>query len=307
MRTLILFLDGVGLGPDDPETNPFVHARLPTLQNLLGGRRPTLDSGPVQTAAASLIPLDATLGVPGLPQSGTGQTTLLTGVNAARHIGRHLGPYPDESLRQLLAAGNLFKAVLGNGGRAALANAYPDRYLSRLERGRGRMSAIGRAAREAGLVMRGYRELRQGRAVSGLLTHEHWQSWGYELPDITPHQAGQRLAALTADYTLTFFEYFYTDVCGHRADRRESIATLESLDAFLAGILSALSLATTTLLVVSDHGNIEDWRSKHHTRNPALTLLVGAGHAELAAQMRTLADVTPALLRFVQIAPDVVQ
>jgi 2,3-bisphosphoglycerate-independent phosphoglycerate mutase len=297
MKTLILFLDGVGLGPADPATNPFVHARLPTMQSLLDGHRPTLDDGPVQTEMASLVPLDATLGVPGLPQSATGQTTLLTGVNAARHIGRHLGPYPDESLRQLLAADNLFKAVLGRGGRAALANAYPDRYLSRLERGRGRTSAIGRAARDAGLVMRGYRELKQSQAVSGLLTHEHWRLWGYDLPDITPSQAGRWLATLAADYTLTFFEYFYTDVCGHRADRRESILTLEKLDAFLAGILSALSLATTTLLVVSDHGNIEDWRTGQHTLNPILALLAGAGHAELAAQMHSLADVTPALLR----------
>jgi 2,3-bisphosphoglycerate-independent phosphoglycerate mutase len=297
MKVLILFLDGVGLGPADPATNPFVHARMPTVQSLLDGRQPTLDSGPVQTDRASLVPLDATLGVPGLPQSGTGQTTLLTGVNAARHIGRHLGPYPDESLRQLLAADNLFKAVLERGGRAVLANAYPDRYLSRLERGRGRMSAIGRAVREAGLTMRGYRELKQGRAVSGLLTHEYWQRWGYDLPDITPYQAGRWLATLAADYTLTFFEYFYTDVCGHRADRRESISTLEKLDAFLGGILSALSLATTTLLVVSDHGNVEDWRNGQHTLNPALALLAGAGHAELAAQMRSLADVTPALLR----------
>jgi 2,3-bisphosphoglycerate-independent phosphoglycerate mutase len=297
MKVLILFLDGVGLGPADPATNPFVHARMPTVQSLLDGRQPTLDSGPVQTDRASLVPLDATLGVPGLPQSGTGQTTLLTGVNAARHIGRHLGPYPDESLRQLLAADNLFKAVLERGGRAVLANAYPDRYLSRLERGRGRMSAIGRAVREAGLTMRGYRELKQGRAVSGLLTHEYWQRWGYDLPDITPYQAGRWLATLAADHTLTFFEYFYTDVCGHRADRRESISTLEKLDAFLGGILSALSLATTTLLVVSDHGNVEDWRNGQHTLNPALALLAGAGHAELAAQMRSLADVTPALLR----------
>lgn len=298
-KALIVFLDGVGLGPDAPEINPFVHARLPALCGLLDGRRPVLEGGPLQTARASLMPLDATLGVPGLPQSGTGQTTLLTGVNAAGSIGRHLGPYPDGALRQLLAADNLFKAVLARGGRAALANAYPDGYLSRLERGRGRLSAIGRAAWEAGLTFRGCGELRQGRAVSGLLTHEYWQHSGYDLPDITPRRAGQNLAALSDDYALTFFEYFYTDVCGHRLDRRESIRTLESLDDFLDGIVSTLNLKDTTLLVVSDHGNIEDWRSKNHTLNPALGLLVGAGHGELAAQMNSLVDVTPALLRLV--------
>jgi 2,3-bisphosphoglycerate-independent phosphoglycerate mutase len=298
MRVLIIFLDGVGLGPNDPESNPFAHARMPVIRELLGGRPLTLDNGGAQTSQASLVPLDATLGVAGLPQSGTGQTTLLTGVNAARHIGTHLGPYPNGPLRELLAAGNIFQAVVADGGTAALANAYPDRYLSRVERGKGRTSAIGRAAREAGLLLRGYAELRRGLAVSGLLTHEHWQSWGYELPDIVPHEAGRRLANLAMGHTLTLFEYFWTDVCGHRADHQESIATLERLDAFLGGVLATLNTENTVLAVVSDHGNIEDWRTRKHTLNPALALLVGAGHTEMAARMRSLVDFAPTVMEY---------
>ena len=44
-RVLVVFLDGVGLGDDDPEVNPFVQTELPTLQGLLDGRRLVQDNG----------------------------------------------------------------------------------------------------------------------------------------------------------------------------------------------------------------------------------------------------------------------
>ncbi|MDQ2998229.1 MAG: aminotransferase class I/II-fold pyridoxal phosphate-dependent enzyme, partial [Chloroflexota bacterium] len=47
--------------------------------------------------------IDATLGVDGLPQSGTGQTALLAGFNAAALHGRHQPHVPPVALRALLA------------------------------------------------------------------------------------------------------------------------------------------------------------------------------------------------------------
>ncbi len=97
-RVLFFFVDGLGLGADDPATNPVARARTPAFERLLGGRRLC---GPerVQTDAATMVPADATLGMPGLPQSATGQTALLTGINAAAEIGRHLTAYPNLHLR----------------------------------------------------------------------------------------------------------------------------------------------------------------------------------------------------------------
>src|SRR5207249_8232782 len=63
-------------------------------------------------------PLDATLGVPGLPQSATGQATILTGVNAPRRVGRHVSAIPNRRVRELLEEDNLFR-VLGRAGRRA--------------------------------------------------------------------------------------------------------------------------------------------------------------------------------------------
>ena len=71
-----------------PERNPFLHARLPRLRTLLDDVLPVGDVTTHTARAATLLALDATLGVPGTPQSGTGQTSLFTGENAARLHGR---------------------------------------------------------------------------------------------------------------------------------------------------------------------------------------------------------------------------
>ncbi len=87
-KLLFLFLDGVGLGEDDPATNPFASTPMPHLTELLGGHRLVSDGfqdgdGKLLTdnARASLLAMDACLGVEGLPQSATGQAALFTGKN----------------------------------------------------------------------------------------------------------------------------------------------------------------------------------------------------------------------------------
>jgi bisphosphoglycerate-independent phosphoglycerate mutase (AlkP superfamily) len=49
------------------------------------------------------------------------------------------------------------------------------------------------------------------------------------------------------------------------------------------------------LVIASDHGNIEDLRVGH-TRNPALGLVVGEAHANLAGRVTALTDLAPAIL-----------
>ena len=92
---LFIFLDGVGIGANDRSTNPFLEAQIPLWRSLAGSDWPTLaDDAPRQTSQASIVAADATLGVAGLPQSGTGTTALLTGHNAPALVGQHPGPYP---------------------------------------------------------------------------------------------------------------------------------------------------------------------------------------------------------------------
>ena len=66
-KVLLLFLDGVGLGEDAATQNPFSAATLPTLDGLLDGRRVVRAASSISAARASLVGLDATLGVAAQP------------------------------------------------------------------------------------------------------------------------------------------------------------------------------------------------------------------------------------------------
>jgi len=295
---VIVFLDGVGLGVADPEVNPFMHVEMSTAQALLGVPYLTREAAGTVNNNAALLGLDASLGVPGLPQSGTGQTTILTGQNAAAALGEHYGPYPNQTLREMLVQDGIFKTLLDAGQPVAYANAYPDRYLDRLSRGKGRLSANTYAAHASGLKLRSREDLRQGRAVSALFTNDFWPEVDVKLPSLTAYQAGEQLAALAQDHTLIFFEFWYSDHLGHKMKREESLNILGMLDDFLGGVMHGLDLNHSLLLVVSDHGNFEDWTTKKHTQNPSLTLLVGKTINQLVPQLHSLIDVKSAVLSY---------
>ncbi|MCS6828223.1 MAG: alkaline phosphatase family protein [Caldilinea sp.] len=306
-RAILLFLDGVGLGADDPTINPLASDDYPTLRALLDGRRPVASTGRLSTADAELIPTDAVLGVPGRPQSATGQTSLLTGVNAAQRIGEHYGPRPDARVRALLDEHNIFMRLLQNGRSPYFCNAYPQRYFDAIQRRRRLLSAIPYAAVAAGQTLLTYEDLCAGRALSADLTGEGWRNeLGYpEAPLLSPQEAGHALWKLGQPYDFVFLELWQTDLLGHAADRQGAIAFFQRFDAFLAGLLEAADLAHTLIIVTSDHGNVEDCSHGKHTVNPALTLLFGAERQMHAASIHSLVDFAPVILRFLGVpAPE---
>src|SRR5581483_340310 len=145
MHILLVFCDGMGLGANDPATNPFFHAPMRTLRAWFG-EIPTRANGAFQRGNTILVPTDARLGVAGLPQSGTGQTAIFTGVNAPAAIGAHYGPYPNAELRALVQRESIFKRLRALGFSTALGNAYPPFFFQRLERGKARRTATMQAA-----------------------------------------------------------------------------------------------------------------------------------------------------------------
>jgi hypothetical protein len=299
-RVLLLFLDGVGIGENDARTNPLVRARLSTLRGLLGGALPLLGEvdGPREApGGAWMVPVDATLGVPGLPQSGTGQTTLLTGTNAAERIGRHFGPWVPTALRPLLRRDNLLSRARAAGRSAAFANAYPAAYT-----GERRPAGPPLAARGAGVLTRHEAALRAGEAVTSELTNDAWRAHlDPDAPAVTPRRAGEILGRVCAQAELTLFAHYATDLAGHRREMGPAVEALERVDDFLAGVLDTLP-ADGLLVVTSDHGNLEDVRAGH-TRNPVPVVAVGPGSRRLATTVRSLTDVTPAILELLDVRP----
>ena len=296
-RVVVLFLDGVGLGDEDPRVNPLAAAELPVLAGLLAGRRLTAGGGRIDAAGATMIPTDAALGVPGRPQSATGQTALLTGRNAPQIIGGHFGPRPNAALRAMLEGPTLFTRLLAEGRRVAFANAYPQGYFDAVARGKRLHGAIPHAVQAAGLRLRTAEDLHAGQALSVDLTNAAWQGMGYPaMPLWTPAEAGRVLGQLSSGHDLVFFDNWATDVAGHRGDLAASVRVLEEIDAFLGGLLGAIDLEQTLLAIISDHGNIEDIRARGHTENPVPTILIGAGHRRAAGGVRNLTDIMPTLV-----------
>jgi len=293
LRILLIFVDGLGLGDDDPATNPVVRADTPVLRALAGG--PLAGRSSRETAQAVLRPLDAGLGVPGLPQSATGQTALLTGENAPAHIGRHLTAYPTPSLAALLASHGIMGVLRRRGIPVALANAYTPAYFEAVAARRLRYGAITLHALQSGVRLRTVDDLAAGRAVYQDLTNARAKELGAPVPVIAPEEAGRNLAAVACGHAFTMFEFFLTDLAGHR--RIDGAADIiERLDRFLGGVLGHVNLDDTLVILTSDHGNVEDSRTRAHTLNPVPALLVGAERDVVSERLRAITDVAPACL-----------
>jgi hypothetical protein len=297
-RVVVVFLDGVGLGEDDPRVNPLAAAELPLLTGVLGGRRLVAGNGRIDASGATMIPTDAGLGMPGRPQSATGQTALLTGRNAPKILGGHYGPRPNVPLRAMLEGPTLFTRLLAEGRSVAFANAYPQGYFDAVARGKRLHGAIPHAVQAAGVPLRTAEDLLAGQALSVDLTNEAWrEGLGYpDMPLWTPADAGGVLARLSAGHDLVFFDNWATDVAGHRGDLDASVRVLEEIDAFLGGLLAAVDLERNLLAIISDHGNIEDLRVRGHTENLVPTVLIGAGHRRAAGAISDLTHVMGVLV-----------
>lgn len=291
-RVLFLFLDGVGLGADDPSLNPLAAASLPTLRGLIDGQPLTASTGRYSSGRAHLIPTDAHLGIPGRPQSATGQTAILTGINAPIRLGEHYGPRPDQRVRDILDEASLFARLNRAGLPSYFCNAYPDRYFEAVERGKRLLSAVPYAATVGGQALLTADAMRAGTALSANFTGEGWRTeLGYtDIPDYTLEEAGAKLWEIAQSYRFVFFEHWLTDVLGHNRNLVAAVDDFQRIDRFVAGLLAAADWEQTLLIIGSDHGNVEDCSLRTHTENPALTLLYGAESGDLAGRIHGLDD-----------------
>ena len=295
----MIFLDGIGLGAADPLTNPFAVANTPTLHSLAAGKRWLAHTGRQQGERAVFLPTDPRLGVPGRPQSGTGQATIFTGKNVPDLIGKHYGPRPDKATRDLLARDNLFCQVVARGKSAALLEAYPPGWHRAVESGRRLRSSYQQAAHEAGVPIFGQEALQSGDALSVDWTGEQWPAppGCPQLPLRSTHEAGVLLVTLARRYDFSLFAHWPSDVIGHRGTLAEGVALLERFDEVMAGLLSAWDDNEGLVILCSDHGNMEEIGNRRHTCNDVPTVVIGQQRGLFDESFRTLADIAPRILR----------
>jgi len=293
-RVLFIFMDGIGLGPDDPETNPLARASMPFLRSLLGGQKLVASTAPFENRVVSLLALDAGLGVEGLPQSATGQAVLLTGINIPAELGYHYGPKPNASVREYLNDGKtLFSWLRARNKTSALLNAYPPGYFKGIQSGKRLYSSIPLAVTNADISLFSHEDLLAGRALSADFTGQGWREMlGFpDAPLRSPFEAGLHLAHLASGYDFSMFEYWTSDYAGHKQDMDWAVRQMEIFDDVLKGLVDAWDMSEGLVLVTSDHGNMEDLSTRRHTDMKVPGLVIGS-QPERAAFTAGLTDLT---------------
>lgn len=297
MHFVMIFLDGFGLG--EKEDNPIVAADTPYLDELLGGHLLWGKERKIVRDKVYLTPLDASLGVPGIPQSATGQTTLWTGVNGAKAIGKHLNAYPDENLIKIINENSIFKQLAEQGKKVTFANTFTDFYEELVATRKRRHTASTLSALAGGLTLRKLPELLAGQGVYQDMTHVILREMHPEVPLISPYKAGENLGKLALNYDFTLYEFFQTDFWGHRQNWEKAVSLVEQIDEFIGGFMSVVADEDVIWLLTSDHGNIEDLRVRTHTENPVPALLWSNLPIEWP-NWESLEDVTPTIVQLLK-------
>jgi len=297
-NVLMVFLDGVGIGKTDYQFNPFFKYGFKTFKNIFGSI-PSLDKQKLTNGTHFLFPTDANLGVEGLPQSGTGQASLFCGFNAPKFVGKHFGPYPYSTTIPILEKQSLLIHFRNKTAGSYFANAYPKAFFDYVKSGRTRLSVTTLTCQLTGIKLNQVSDVRAGKALTAELTNERWnQRLGYKLKVIKPKTAARRLLRIAENYKFTLYEYYLSDHIGHLRLANEFEKIFTELDEFLFTLLNEADSKKMTLIVCSDHGNLEDLSVKTHTRNPALTISAGKSAKEIAESVTDITQVKQAIIKY---------
>jgi 2,3-bisphosphoglycerate-independent phosphoglycerate mutase len=288
MALLLFFIDGLGIGTRGPQ-NPFDRlADAEPLAVFQGEDPSTIHDGIV-------IHTDANLGVAGRPQSASGQTTILTGINVPATLGYHKQGFPNAAMLEILREHSIFLQLKRAGvAPVTFANTYPQRFFDERPRW---VSATTAAVEAAGGRFRTVPDLNAGHAVYQDFTNAMLIARGEDVQPRTPEDAAAVLAGIVTQNRFTLYEYFITDKLGHAQEMTAARATLQLLARMMRAVLAQVDLSKTSVILTSDHGNIEDLSSRNHTLNPVPTIVWGAHRQQIAGRIKNLADITPAIVK----------
>ena len=287
MSLLLFFIDGLGIGTRGAH-NPLDGLKDAAPLNCFQDEAADLPFGGI------LARTDATLGVSGRPQSASGQTTILTGINAPAALGYHKQGFPNKELLSIIREHSIFLQLKRAGvGPITFANTYTQRFFDDRPRW---VSATTAAVEAAGLTFNTVTDLSAGRAVYHDFTNALLIERGEQAKLRTPEEAGAVLADVVKAHRFTLYEYFITDKIGHAQDRDAAIKVLPTLGRFIRTVLNRLDLERSPVILTSDHGNIEDLSTRNHTLNPVPAIVWGKERKRIAASIRALTDITPTIV-----------
>ncbi len=284
---ILFFVDGLGIGEEN-EFNPLsISSKLEPLNNFVGGKNEIHGRG-------ILVPTDARLGIDGRPQSASGQTSIYTGLNAPKINGGHKHGFPNERLRELIREWSIFLQLKQKGiTQSIFANAYVSNLLGKRTRLK---SATTCAVEAADMQFRTLPDLIGRKAIFHDFTNRSLIEYGVDVPEFSPKDAAEILANLSKDHSFALYEHFITDKIGHDQNYEWAAEHLPKLAEFIRETLNRIDLDKTTLILTSDHGNIENLSIRNHTLNNVPTIIWGRKRQEAASRIADLTDITPTIL-----------
>lgn len=305
-KLIFIFFDGVGIG-EASQSNPFYVAQTEYLPFYKGGC--TLpDQIPIK-------PIDAQMGVAGMPMSATGQTSLFTGVNIPALVNGHRDSYPDLLMRKIIKEKSIFSLLMKKNLSARFLNVFPEThhlytpeniyiqdngefFMSPLFRSQIHRSLSATTCMMIANRMRpfGENDILKERALFHDFTNQSLGRNLQHIPKFSPEKAAEILYKSSHNYDLVLYEFFQTDLFGHGFEFDECIELIRDLNRFVKHLISIMDRKKDTLLISSDHGNLEDDSTQLHTHNPVPLLCWGYKSLELQHQINSLPDVRPAII-----------
>ncbi|MCG6169503.1 metalloenzyme [Leptospira sanjuanensis] len=298
-----MFIDGIGFGPNDPATNPF--ARYAKSFFLPLADKPIPEESSEILKNTVFLKTDASLGIKGLPQSATGQTSLWTGINACKVLQRHLSGFPTFTLKKIISKYSIIRVLDEHGFKADLLNCYSPAFAEHIKKNPRHVSASTLIQMASDRPLKTMEDLRNGKGLYMDITHEYLRefSQGFleESDDLfrvrNPFETGKSIVqnCKEEDYTLCIYEFFLTDKVGHKMNWEAAEKYIGELESFLKGVTEALDPKSDQLIVTSDHGNLEDLTVDVHTVNQVPTILYGKYTSTLKEKIKAIVDIPMAI------------
>jgi len=150
------------------------------------------------------------------------------------------------------------------------------------------------AARQSGVRLRTYDDVRQEEALSSSMTHELEAEFDLSffgqspVPLRTPEQAASILRILASQHHFIFYKYQIPDLVSHTGQIESARAAFQTFERFVAAVLESIDPRRTSVVVTSDHGHLEQVGFSHgHPKTKVPTWCFGQDALYTAERLRT--------------------
>jgi hypothetical protein len=149
------------------------------------------------------------------------------------------------------------------------------------------------AAREAGVPLRTWTDVRARRALTSTMTHELEADFNVDffeqaaLPIHTPQEAADILVSQARQHDFLFYKYQIPDLVSHTGQIELARQVFAVIESFVERVLQAIDPERTVVVITSDHGHLEQLTSSHaHPKTKVPTWYFGPEPLRTAARLR---------------------